>query len=93
MVFSVHLQRSAVAAIVNCSVRGQFSGSWSLKPVAPQPIWLFQESLITAHAFKPVLRTGEEVAPLDLAVEICHLDPPRQNQRGHLGWVELQQEQ
>ena len=41
----VHLQRSAVAAIVDCPVRGQFTGSRSLKPVAPQLIWLFQESL------------------------------------------------
>ena len=46
MVFSVHLQRSAVVAIVNCSVRGQFNGFRSLKQVALQSIWLFQESLI-----------------------------------------------
>jgi len=44
MVFSVHLQRSAVAAIVNCSVRGQFNGFRSLKQVVLQSIWLFQES-------------------------------------------------
>jgi len=47
MVFSVHLQRSAVVAIVNCSVRGQFIGFRSLKQVALQSIWLFQESLTT----------------------------------------------
>jgi hypothetical protein len=47
MVLSVHLQRSAVAAIANCPVRGQFIGSRSLKPVAPESIWLFQESLTT----------------------------------------------
>ena len=47
MVFSVHLQRSAVVAIVNCPVRGQFIGSRSLKPAARQSIWLLQESLIT----------------------------------------------
>ena len=46
MVFSVHLQRSAVVAIVNCSVRGQFNGFRSLKQVALQSIWLFQESLL-----------------------------------------------
>ena len=46
MVFSVHLQRSAVVAIVNCSVRGQFNGFRSLKQFALQSIWLFQESLI-----------------------------------------------
>jgi hypothetical protein len=44
MVLSVHPQRSAVAAIANCPVRGQFIGSRSLKSVAPQSIWLFQES-------------------------------------------------
>ena len=44
MVFSVHLQRSAVVAIVNCSVRGQFNGFRSLKQVVLQSIWLFQES-------------------------------------------------
>ena len=47
----VHLQRSAVAAIVDCPVRGQFTGSRSLKPVAPQSIWLFQESLINLSGF------------------------------------------
>jgi hypothetical protein len=47
MVFSVHLQRSAVVAIVDCPIRGQFIGSRSLKQVAPQSIWLFQEALIT----------------------------------------------
>jgi hypothetical protein len=45
MVFSVHLQRSAVVAIVNCQDHGQFIGFRSLKPVAPQWIWLFQEAL------------------------------------------------
>ena len=49
MMLPVHLQRSAVAAIVDCPVRGQFTGSRSLKPVAPQLIWLFQESLSTAR--------------------------------------------
>jgi hypothetical protein len=44
MVFPVHLQRSAVAAILDCHVWGQFSGPESLKPVALQLIWLFQES-------------------------------------------------
>ena len=45
MAFSVHLQRSAVVAIVNCSVNGQFNGLRSLKQDALQSIWLFQESL------------------------------------------------
>ena len=45
MVFPVHLQRSAVAAILDCPVRHQFTGPESLKPVALQLIWLFQESL------------------------------------------------
>jgi hypothetical protein len=45
MVFPIHLQRSKVAAILDCPVRGQFIRSRSLKPVAPQAIWLFQESL------------------------------------------------
>ena len=58
MVFSVHLQRSAVVAIVDCPVRGQFIGSRSLKEVAPQSIWLFQESLINKklnyHAPQPI---------------------------------------
>ena len=46
MVFPVHLQRSAVAAILDCPVRHQFTGPESLKPVALQLIWLFQESLL-----------------------------------------------
>ena len=46
MVFPVHLQRSAVVAIRDCHDRGQFIGSRSLKQVAPQWIWLFQEALI-----------------------------------------------
>lgn len=46
MVFPVHLQRSAVAAILDCPVRRQFTGPESLKPVAPQVIWLFQESRV-----------------------------------------------
>jgi hypothetical protein len=46
MVFLVHLQRSAVVAIVDCPDRAQFIGSLSLKQAAPQWIWLFQESLL-----------------------------------------------
>jgi hypothetical protein len=49
MVFPVHLQRSAVAAILDCPVRHQFTGPESLKPVALQLIWLFQESLDTVQ--------------------------------------------
>jgi hypothetical protein len=45
MVFSVHLQRLAVVAIVICHDHSQFIGFRSLKPVAPQWIWLFQEAL------------------------------------------------
>jgi hypothetical protein len=48
MVFPVHLQRSAVVAIVDCSDRGQFIGSLSLKQAALQWIWLFQEFLISS---------------------------------------------
>ena len=50
MVFPVHLQRSAVAAILGCHVWGQFTGLESLKPVALQLIWLFQESLLSSVA-------------------------------------------
>jgi len=49
-VFPVHLQRSAVVAIVDCSDRGQFIGSLSLKQAALQWIWLFQEFLHGAMA-------------------------------------------
>jgi glycerol-3-phosphate acyltransferase PlsY len=45
MVFSVHLQRLAVVAIVICHDHSQFIGFRSLKPAAPQWIWLFQEAL------------------------------------------------
>jgi hypothetical protein len=38
MVFPVHLQRSRVAAIVDCPLQFQFTGSRSLKPAAPQLI-------------------------------------------------------
>jgi len=44
MMLPVHLQRSAVVAMVNCSVRGWFNGFRSLKQVALQSIWLLQES-------------------------------------------------
>ena len=43
MVFPVHLQRSAVAAILDCPVWRQYTGPETLKPVALQLIWLFQE--------------------------------------------------
>jgi hypothetical protein len=45
MVFSVHLQCSAVTGIVNCPFRSQLIGFRSLKPAPPQWIWVFQESL------------------------------------------------
>jgi hypothetical protein len=48
MVFSVHLQRLAVVAIVICHDHSQFIGFRSLKPAAPQWIWLFQEALLSA---------------------------------------------
>ena len=58
MVFPVHLQRSAVAAILDCHVWGQFSGPESLKPVALQLIWFFQESLIKySDLFAPIEAT------------------------------------
>jgi hypothetical protein len=44
MVFPVHLRLSAVVAIVDCPDRSQLIGSPSLKQVALQSIWLFQES-------------------------------------------------
>jgi hypothetical protein len=62
MVFSVHLQRLAVVAIVICHDHSQFIGFRSLKPVAPQWIWLFQEALITI-----VLRKASTGAPIRLA--------------------------
>jgi type I restriction enzyme S subunit len=40
------MQRSAVTATDNCPVRRQFNASRSLRQVALQSIWLFQESLI-----------------------------------------------
>ena len=43
MVFPVHLQRSAVAAILDCPVWRQYTGPETLKPVALQLIGLFQE--------------------------------------------------
>ena len=48
VVFPVHLLRVAVAAIVDCPVRGQFIGSQSLKQAALQAICLFQETLNAA---------------------------------------------
>jgi len=53
MVFPVHLQRSAVVAIVDCPDRGQFIGSRSLKQVALQWIWLFQETPISCPFERP----------------------------------------
>jgi hypothetical protein len=50
MVFPVYLQRSAVAAILDCPVRHQFTGPESLKPVALQLIWLFQEARLSLLA-------------------------------------------
>jgi hypothetical protein len=47
MVFTVHLQLLKVAAIVNCPFRGQFNTYRTLRPVALQWIWLFQESPIS----------------------------------------------
>jgi hypothetical protein len=44
MAFLVHLQCSAVVAIVNCPERAQFIEFRSLKQAALQSIWLFQES-------------------------------------------------
>jgi hypothetical protein len=58
MPLPVHLQRSTVAAIVDCPVRAQFIGSRSLEPVALQSICLFQESPDT-----PAGRLGDPVEP------------------------------
>lgn len=44
MMLPIRLKCSAVAAIVDCPVRDQFTGSLSLKPVPPRWIWLFQET-------------------------------------------------
>jgi hypothetical protein len=62
MVFPVHLQRSAVAAILDCHVWGQFSGPESLKPVALQLIWLFQESLVDASSLPTLAITWPQFA-------------------------------
>jgi hypothetical protein len=51
MVFPVHLQRSAVVAIVDCPDQGQFIGSLSLKQAALQWICLFQEARINVPRF------------------------------------------
>ncbi|MFN9914932.1 MAG: hypothetical protein ACK53L_20250 [Pirellulaceae bacterium] len=64
MVFPVHLQRSAVVAIVDCPDRGQFIGSLSLKQVALQWIWLFQEFLIMVmqqNQSSSLLRPGQPI--------------------------------
>ena len=45
--YSAPVLRAAFAAILYCPVHGYFIGSQSLKQVAPQSIWLFQESLLT----------------------------------------------
>jgi hypothetical protein len=42
VMFAIHMQLSAVTAIVNCPVRRQFIGSRCLKQDAQQFIWLFQ---------------------------------------------------
>jgi hypothetical protein len=52
MVFPVHLQRSAVVAIVDCPDLGQFIGSLSLKQAALQWVCLFQEALIMHKRLK-----------------------------------------
>jgi hypothetical protein len=59
MVFPVHLQRSAVVAIVDCPDLGQFIGSLSLKQAALQWVCLFQEALISASQIlnEPTLLT------------------------------------
>lgn len=44
MLGAVHVQRSRVAAIMDCPVFGQLIGSRSLKRFAPQGVCLFQES-------------------------------------------------
>jgi hypothetical protein len=54
MVFPVQLQRSAVVAIVDCPDRGLFIGSRSLKQVALQWIWLFQETLGNQEPLCPI---------------------------------------
>jgi hypothetical protein len=48
MVFPVHQVQSTVSAIMNCSDRGQFNASQTLRPVALQWICLIQESVDTA---------------------------------------------
>lgn len=70
MVFSVHLQRAAVVAIVDCADRGQFIGLRSLKKAAPQWIWLVQVSL---HSGCPSYATGSHMGIHDgkLSVMVC----------------------
>ena len=55
MVFPVHLQRSAVAAILDCPVWRQYTGPETLKPVALQLIWLFQEPLLKSLTIHYIL--------------------------------------
>jgi hypothetical protein len=82
MVLSVHLQRSAVAAIANCPVRGQFIGSRSLKPVAPESIWLFQESLIEPQMMLHVKKLE------NAAIVVCITNKPWLDLRGAAGkWL------
>jgi hypothetical protein len=67
MPLPVHLQRSTVAAIVDCPVRAQFIGSRSLEPVALQSICLFQESLsvmVSANAAFELAGNGNLAAEL-----------------------------
>jgi hypothetical protein len=67
MVFSVHLERSTVRAIMNCSIRGQFNAFDSLRPVALQWICLIQESPTRHGGIVPLVQgelipDGPEVA-------------------------------
>ena len=76
MVFPVHLQRSAVVAIVDCPDLGQFIGSLSLRQAALQLVCLFQEALISS--LKPLrlasscrLPSEPPLAPKATAMCMC----------------------
>ena len=87
MVFSVHLQRSAVVAIVNCQDQGQFIGFQSLKPVAAQWIWLFQEARIKPGALRKIV--GDELTAGRIAKRFIDLvqSMPKSAAREDLGTV------
>ena len=70
MVFLVHLQRSAVVAIVDCPDHGQFIGALSLKQAAPQWICLFQRALLAIGTAKELVETCCKTILSDRSIEV-----------------------